>query len=265
MRFPTPALAAVALAAALPAAAEDLTIVSRVTRDGGAPTTTTSYLGSDRVRIAQPEGQEMIVELKSGQMTLIDGPKKSYFVVTREDMDRVRAKVQEQMNSPQMKKAQEQMKNLPPEMRKKMEDMMGGMATSIDVRKTGSTRKIAGYNCENWTVSVGQMSKTEQCLTSELPLPVQAWDSYRDFAESMQSMMAAGPMAKGMAQMREKFKDMKGFPLAATHTTSVLGRTSKTSSEVTEVKRGPIPASAWQIPAGYKKVDNPMTKGIASR
>jgi len=257
MKFPTLSIAALGLAAALPAAAEDLTILARVTRDGGPPTTTTSYLGSDRVRIAQPEGQEMIVELKSGQMTLIDGPKKSYFVVTREDMDRVRAKVQEQMNSPQMK-------NLPPEMRKKMEDMMGGTAAAIDVRK-GSPRKVAGYNCENWTISVGQVSKTEQCLTSELPLPVQAWDSYRDFAESMQSMMAAGPMAKGMAQMQEKLKDMKGFPLATTHTTSVLGRTSKTTTEVTEVKRGPIPASAWDIPAGYKKVENPLTKGTASR
>jgi len=264
MKFPTLSIAALGLAAALPAAAEDLTILARVTRDGGPPTTTTSYLGSDRVRIAQPEGQEMIVELKSGQMTLIDGRKKSYFIVTRQDLDRIRAKVQEQMNSPQMKKAQEQMKNLPPEMRKKMEDMMGGTAAAIDVRK-GSPRKVAGYNCENWTISVGQVSKTEQCLTSELPLPVQAWDSYRDFAESMQSMMAAGPMAKGMAQMREKFKEMRGFPLAATHTTSVLGRTSKTSSEVTEVKRGPIPASAWDIPAGYKKVESPLTKGTASR
>ena len=265
MRFATLALVAIGLTAALPAAAEDLTIVSRVTQDGGAPTTTTSYVSSDHVRIAQPQGQEMIVELKTGQMTVIDGRNKSYFVITRQDLDQMRAKMQDQMNSPEMKRAQEQMKNLPPEMRKKMEDMMGGMAAAIDVRKTGTTRKIAGYNCENWSISVGQMSKTEQCLTSELPLPAQAWDAYRDFAQSMQSMMAAGPMAKGLAQMREKFKDMKGYPLAATHTSSVLGRTSRTSSEVTEIKKGAIPASAWQIPAGYKKVDNPMQKGTASR
>jgi hypothetical protein len=114
LRFLTLSIAALGLAAALPAAAEDLTILARVTRDGGPPTTTTSYLGSDRVRIAQPEGQEMIVELKSGQMTLIDGQKKSYFILTRQDLDRIRAKVQAQMDSPQMKKAQEQMKNLPP-------------------------------------------------------------------------------------------------------------------------------------------------------
>ena len=30
---------------------------------------------------------------------------------------------------------------------------------------------------------------------------------------------------------------------------------------VVEIRRGPVPASAWQVPAGYTKVDNPMTKG----
>ena len=65
--------------------------------------------------------------------------------------------------------------------------------------------------------------------------------------------------------MQEKFKDMKGFPMASTSTTNVLGHSSTTSSEVTEVKRGPIPASAWQVPAGYRKVENPMLKASRSR
>ena len=69
-----------------------------------------------------------------------------------------------------------------------------------------------------------------------------------------------GPMGMNMEKMQEQFKKMKGFPLASTTTVNVMGRKSVTSSEVTDIKRGPIPASAWDVPAGYAKVDNPMTK-----
>ena len=67
-------------------------------------------------------------------------------------------------------------------------------------------------------------------------------------------------------KMQEKFKTMRGFPLATTTESNIMGLASTTVSEVTEVKRGPIPASAWEIPAGYTKVDNPMLKaGRSSR
>jgi hypothetical protein len=40
----------------------------------------------------------------------------------------------------------------------------------------------------------------------------------------------------------------------------LMGKTSVTSTEVTEIRSGSIPASAWVLPAGYKKVDSPMLK-----
>jgi len=147
-----------------------------------------------------------------------------------------------------------------------MQAAMGGLVSSMIVQKTGATRKIAGYTCENWTVTLGQISKTEQCLTTELPLPVQAWDAYRDFANSMMGMMSAmGPLAKGLAEMQEKMKDMKGYPLAVTTTTTMMSRPTITTTEVVEIKRGPVPASAWQVPAAYTKMENPMAKGGRSK
>jgi hypothetical protein len=58
---------------------------------------------------------------------------------------------------------------------------------------------------------------------------------------------------------------MRGFPLATSTTSSFMGRSVSTSSEVTEIKKGPIPASAWDVPAGYRKVDNPMFKAAPPR
>jgi hypothetical protein len=266
MRLVTHSLAVLALAAAMPAAAEDLTIVSKVTRDGGPPTTTTSYISSDHARFSQAEGQEAILDLGTGTTTVIDGRKKEYFVITPQDWEQMRARIEQTMNSPEMKRAQEQMKSLPPEVQKKMQSMMGGMASQVEVKKLGTTRKVAGYTCENWTYSFGQMTRTEQCLTTELPVPVQTFDRYRQFSQNMMSMMAAmGPMAKGINELQEKMKDMKGIPLAVTTSVNVMGRSSSTSTEVTDIKRGSIPASAWEVPAGYKKVDNPMLKDMAPR
>lgn len=259
MRF---TLSALLFAAALPALADDLTIMSKVTRDGGPPQATASYISSDHVRISHGDGKEMILDLKSGDMTSLDTTKKTYYVITRQDMEAMAAKMQAQMNSPEMKKAQEQMNNLPPEQKAKMEAMMGGMFT-VTVEKSGTSRKIAGYDCENWTVSIGQFSKSEQCMTTQLKYPAAAWDAYKGFADTMQSLMASmGPMAKGAAKMQEQFKKMKGYPLANTTTSNVMGHKSVVTSEVTGVKYGPIPASAFAIPAGFTKVDNPMAKSM---
>jgi hypothetical protein len=262
MRLATHCLPVLTLALAVPALADDLTIVTKVTRGDEPPTTATSYVTTDHVRVVQADGREFMADLKSGDMTMVDGKRKQYSVITRQDLEQLKARIQQQANSPEMQKAQEQMKNLPPEVQKKMQAAMGGFMSSITVQKTGTTRKVAGYTCENWTVAFGQLSRTEQCMSTELPLPTQAWDSYRDFTSSMMGMMGAmAPIAKGLSEMREKMKDMKGFPLAITTTTSVMGKQSTTTTEVTEVKRGPIPASAWQIPPGYTKVDNPLVKG----
>ncbi len=266
MRFPVLTITALlfaAGAAGAAAASDDLTIVSKHTHDGKPAGTSTSYLASDHVRMAREEGHESIVDLKTGVMTVLDGKKKTYYTITKQDLEQLKVKLQEQMNSPEMKRSQDEMKNMSPEDRKKMESFMGGMSTAFDVKKTGATRKIAGYGCEEWTITIGEFSKTRECLTSELQYPAHAWDTYRDFSESMKSMMSAfGPMAKSAAEMAEKLKNMKGFPLAGSTAIDIMGHTTTTESEVIEVRRGSIPASAWEIPAGYTKIENPMLKAF---
>jgi uncharacterized protein DUF4412 len=263
----THALVAVLAAAAVSAAADDLTIVSKVTREGAEPSTETSYLTTDRARISQAEtGQDMMIDVKSGQMTVIDGRRKEYYVITRQDVEQMKAKLQQTMNSPEMLKAQEQMKNLPPDVQKRMQAAMGGMAASFDVKKTGATRTVAGYPCEEWAITFGTISKTTECVSTAVPIPLQTWDAYRDFSENMRAMMSSmGPMGKGMGDMQSKMKDVKGLPLWVNHSSSMMGRSTSTTTEVTQIKKGAIPASAWEIPAGYKKVDSPMVKALAGK
>jgi hypothetical protein len=266
--MPLPALSRFALPAALalvalPAGAEDLTIVSKSVHDQNPPQITTSYISSDRLRMATPEGNDILAEPAAGKFTMIDNKKKEYYVVTKQDMEAASREMAARMKEmePKMREAQEKMKSLPPEMQQKMAALMGGFAAQINVTKGPGSRTIAGYKCDNWTVSVGEMSKTEECLTQDVQFPAQIWESYQDFANSMKTAMsAAGPMGQSMVQLQEKMKDLKGLPLATSTTVKVLGKTSVTSQEVTEIRKGPVPASAWVIPADYKQVESPMAR-----
>lgn len=260
MRIANAALAMFVLVAG--ANAEDLTMVAKVTENGKAPVMSTSYFSSDRIRMAQPGGHDVIFDLRSGDTTILDANKKTYYVITRKDIEDMTAMINERMNSPEMKKAQEQMKSLPPEQQKRMQEMMGGMF-AVHVTKENSGRTIAGYRCTDYTMTIGQFSRTEQCLTTELKFPEATWRQFKNSLDSMQSMMRAmGPMAKGMESMTEEMQKMKGIPLATTTTTTIMGRKSVSTSEVTSITHDPIPATAWAVPAGYTKVESPMKQAM---
>lgn len=237
--------------AAAPAPAEDLTIVSKVSRGDGPSQTTTSYYASDRMRSGQGD-HEFIAEFATGQFTVIDNKKREYFVITKQDIEAMTAQMQAQK-----KQMDEKMKDMPPAVREKMAGMLGGIAQSIDVQKGVGGRTIAGYACDNWIISMGEMMKNEQCMTTQLQLPLQTWDAVKSFSSAMAGM---APMAQNMSSMYDKFKEMKGVPLASTSTIKVMGRTTTSSTEVTEVKKGPIADSAWAVPTAYKKVDSPAAK-----
>ena len=51
----------------------------------GAPTTSTQYIGTDRVRTSDGEN-DVIVEVGTGRLTVINHKKKEYYEVTREEM-----------------------------------------------------------------------------------------------------------------------------------------------------------------------------------
>lgn len=246
-------LAGLVLLAALPAGAEDLTIVSQRSRGDHPPSAETMYLTSARMRISSPDGNDSIIDYATGNITMINDKKKEYFVMTPADMEAAAAKMKEMQA-----KMQESMKNMPPALREKMAGAMGGMDQAVKVEKGTGGRTVAGYACENWIVTIGSFSRQESCVTSQIQFPAAAFDGMKAMAERMRGV--GGAMGAGMSGLWEKFKEMKGFPLATTATTTVMGHQETTKSEVTEVKKGPVPDSAFQVPAGYKKVESPMAK-----
>ena len=230
---------AVLCCAAVPvlAGAEEITIVSKTTVKQGSPTTSTQYIGADRVRTSDGEN-DAIIEVATGRMTIINHKKREYYEVTREEMQASLQKLEQQMSGP---------------MGAMMEKMMGGKAGEVTVQK-GASRKVAGYDCTNYTFTLGENMRYENCMASALQLP----SAYYDALKSPYTMM--GPMGKRFEKLFDAMREVKGMPIAMSSTVSLMGMNMQITSEATEVRKGTIPPSAFEVPAGYKKKETPFKK-----
>ena len=236
--------AALALCVVAPAFAEDVTIVYNLTENGQSKGTATQFVSSEKMRMSNPD-TDMLIEYGSGRLVSIDHKKKEYWETTRDEMAAQLA----QMNA----RMEQQMQNMPPAMREKMGGLMGGMAAQVTVTPGAGSKKIAGYDTKPYTITMGEMMKQE-LWNADIAFPAPAMDARN-------SLMALNnPMMKGASQLVEKMKSVKGIPLAETTTMKVLMKTVTTSREATSVKLGPIDASTFALPAGYKKVESPLAK-----
>jgi hypothetical protein len=241
MNLMTRRIAVLAFAVALPALAkaEELTVVSRVTVNQGAPTTSTQYISAQKIRSSDGE-HDTIVDVAGGRFTVINHKKKEYYEFTREDMAAAMAQLEQQMSGP---------------MGAMFEKMLGGKAGDVTVRK-GESRKVAGYDCTNYTFTLGENMKYDVCTTQGVQLPDQLY--YYDALKGPYSMM--GPVGKRFEKLFDEMKKIKGFPVAMNSTVNMMAVKMQIASEATDVKKGPIPAAAFAIPEGYKKKDAPFKK-----
>jgi Domain of unknown function (DUF4412) len=246
MRF---ALIALLLATAA-AASEDFTVVSKNTLNGNPSENTTNYLSDNRARMEQ-RGHDMIIDLTSGTMTILDSRKKTYYTVTKADLDELKARMQEKLSTPEAKKGMEA-----------MQGMSSVMASSIEVKKTGNSRKVGSYSCDEWEITMNAMTTMKECVTSEVKYPAHAYEAFRKLSASMSAMNPFAPAPKPGESLGEKMAAIKGYPVATSMVIDVMGNKTTTQSEVISISRAPIPASTWEVPAGYTKVENPMKKAF---
>jgi hypothetical protein len=231
--------AALACLTALPAlaGAEEMTVVSRVTLNQGAPQTSTQYIGEKMIRTTDGEN-DTIVDVANGRYTVVNHKKKEYYEFTRDEMMASMQQLEQQMAGP---------------MGAMMEKMMGGKVGEVTVTK-GAARKVAGYGCTAYTVSMGENMRYELCATEALSLP----SVYYDALKGPYAMM--GPMSRRFVKVFEEMKKIKGFPVAMNTAVSVGPMKIRAEQEATEIRKGAIPASSFAVPAGYKKKNSPFKR-----
>jgi len=233
MPFRWPVFLALALPLTASIAAEDLTIVSRVTL-GDSVTTSTQYITAERSRTT--DGQtDTIVHFSTGAMTMIDRNKKEYYETSLEEM------------SAFLDRTTRDLKGSPME-------AMFGLGAEAETKKLPGKRKIAGYDCERYSVEIGDVLELDLLVTPALLPPARYYDG-RKLAYA-----AAGPMGKLFEKMFDEMKKVKGFPLStATIVRTPMSRT-QILAEATEVRKGSIPSSTFDLPAGYKRKKSPFAR-----
>jgi hypothetical protein len=228
------------LAVSLSVQADDLTIVFRMTGPGGEGVATHTFTAT-RVRFDHGD-EATLVDFETGRMVSLSIRMKEYSETTFAEVERAMTSM-----SAEMEKA---MAGIPEGLRSKM---MREAAKEVTVTR-GETREVAGIACQNYTVALGEKHRMETCTATSIQPPFDPLN-FRKLALAMASV---GPGNSGVNKMVEKMREIPGLSLASSTSLRILGRKIETVMEATQIRKGPVDASVFAIPQGFKKVDSPF-------
>jgi hypothetical protein len=219
---------------------EDLTIQEKSSTTGGPQgssreTTATIYLTSKAFRRSASDGTDSIFRFEDQKIISIDHKKKSYTEISMEELQKKMDESFQAMN----KQGGEDSKQAMEAMKK----MFGGIGDSVKVTKVGPGDKILGYSTEKYEVEMGVM-KIQMWCAPDLKMPEVYYDSIK-------MRMPKNPMFD-MGKLYDEMKKINGYPLKQIHTMNMMGMAMNTTSEVTSVQKGSVPASTFTVPSGYK-------------
>jgi len=216
----------------------------------------TLYVDGDKMRMENPGAKKertVIIDAAAKRMLIVNDAEKTWSEVTEADMKKIG-----EMMKARRAEAEEHMKSLPPEQRKRMEEMMGGgklgKMPELTFEKMGAKKSVNGFACEMYKVLEDGAPKEEDCLAAWGAGVLQRSDfaGLRKFAEEMaKDSGAMGP--GGGRQMFEQFDKYPGFPVARHPLTP-----GQQDEQLKSLKRGSVAASLFAPPAGYTKTASPM-------
>lgn len=208
--------------------------MTMTTTANGRTSTTTHYFSANATKSVSPEGMDSIIRFDQQKLISVDNKKKTYTEITFQQM---------QAMIDQLGKGMAGMQN-DPEAMAAIKKMMGGSSAPLTVTKAGPGENIAGYATEKYVVS-GPMDM-EIWAAPDLKVPTAYYDA-------MKIRVPANPIFD-MGKMYDAFKQINGWPVKYTMTMKMMGRSITTTNEVTSVQKGVIPPSTFEVPAGYKLV-----------
>jgi hypothetical protein len=186
-------------------------------------------------------------------MEMVHPDRKAYTEITKEDVDRLGGQM-----SAAMQQMQAQMANLPPEQRARIEAMMkgrmggpGGASPSKPAYTKVGTDKVGKWTCDKYRETSGGAEASEVCTVSPQELGLTA----DDFAVTKQMAAFASriiPQQRSQQIFTIGSVEQQGYPGIPVRRTSTIGGVTNVT-EVTDVSRGSIPDSAFQVPADYHK------------
>jgi len=242
-------------------AADGVLILETTTLDGKAHKSQVQ-ITKDRVRAEMVSGagevQAVIFDATKQVLWMIDNDKKTYTELTKADVDRLGA----QMNDV-MAKLQEQLKSLPPEQRARMEEMMKGRGMpgmtqprKTEYKRTG-TDKVGKWTCAKYEGFSNGQKTTDLCTVEpkDLGITMADLEVTRQLGEFFRKMMPQNAESIFSVGTPEE----QGFSGVPVRRASRVGNVQSVT-ELSEIARQNIPDSAFALPTGFRKAASPFQR-----
>ena len=228
-------LTAVLLLSALASLAGDLTITMKGFGKYNEGMQTQMW-SSKYMRTNNPTTKsDSLVDYEKGLFYTINHKKKTIEMMTWDDLEAV------------VEGAAAMMKDMPAFVLKMMPGGGGGEVSMEDEGK----EVVAGRTCRKWKFTSNGKTLHETSNDPSLKIPISP-AAYARALKMQRVIGAMGPAAAQMAKLGQELAKLQGVPLKTKMTMPMVG---EIGSEATEVKEGPIPASAFVLPEGYKLED----------
>jgi hypothetical protein len=235
--------------------------IENVTRDiatkvaDGAP----SIVQVQDGKIRSSRGMDGGMIIAGTTITMIDDKRKQYREMDKESMKKMAGKA-----SDAMAQMQERMKNMTPEQRAMMEKMMGGQIPGgvtndkpdvYESKDTGKNDTVEGRKCRIWHINRNGQLLEEMCVVpfSSLPGKEDFEKAFKALADAFSDLASAMPNVDKSVKARTA---VNGYPVRI-RPYDGAGKLRGTETVLTKWVEEAIPASAFQVPAGYKKAEMP--------
>ena len=207
------------------------------------------YMPKMAKTVDNENNQIVIIRLDKQMIYSVDPEKKEYSEMTFEEMEKTMKKVGDKMAEMQKK-----LEGMPPEQRKIVEQMMGdkmsgkNQEAAATVTAGNEKRTISGYSCGKFVVSQGD----KEIMTVWATKDIKEFEGMRkDWEELTRRLMSMSPSgARGIA---DAFQKIQGFPIEVNTEQGMKNVVTKFEKRIT-------PASEFEVPSGYKKVDKGFLK-----
>lgn len=218
--------------------------------------TSTAYLGGNGMRIetqTQDELMTMIFRSDKQVFWVINTKEKTYMEMTREDIKKTKA-----MMDGAMKMMQEQLKNMPPEQRAMIEEMMKGQAMPARppkkvFKKVASGMRVRQWKCDKYEGYSGRQLTEEVWTASTKNLGIGQKD-FRVMQSMAEFMSEFSPDTASLFSIgSEKWEKEQGYPGIPVRLISYSDGKKVFQMELQDVKKSRIDPSRFNLPKGYTK------------
>jgi hypothetical protein len=219
---------------------------SQSLKEKGTPRTHTIYLDKNMARM-ELNGEEkyFIYRADKNLFWIVDKVKKSYIEMTRTEIETLSSSMTDAIAM-----MQSQLKNLSPDQRKKIEELLRTqMQPPITYKQTAGGEIVNGWTCNKYSGTLNGLAQSEIWTADPvaLDIPAEEYAVLKDMASLFQKF--AGNL-KGFLPVPDEKGVLSGMPV---RTVIFLGGQPDWESDLMETKKGDFVPSLFEVPAGMMK------------